>query len=275
MLTQHRPAVIGLAAAVALGSQPAVAAGGDPICHVRGEFLVCEDPPTPPTPPGDPGDPPDDPVDPPKPPVCPGPGCGSQEPLSPCYFHKAPWVNCYWPYRPGGSPGDRETPRAGKEGEAAEKAIAELRLPVPEIGSAPCTKDGCMGGVGVPVWLWVGNDWGPKSATARISSGSITATARPARVEWDMGDGTRFECGRGTPYQASFGLQESPTCGHVYQQTSADQPNQRYALAADLVWDVEVTGEVNMDFQVATRDVVFPAIGEYQSVINGRGGDTR
>lgn len=278
MLTRCSPLALLAAMLLALlGIAPAQAAEGDPVCKIKGRVLVCEDPGDPPAP-GDPpvpGDPPPGEEEPPPPVIpCVEGNCETVI-LTPCLFKTAPWTDCYWPYIPGGSPGVGQLPTEGEEGEAAQKAMAELRLPLPEIGSVPCTDTGCMGGVGLPVWLWVGNTWAPVTATAEISSGSITATARPLRVVWDLGDGTQIDCGQGTPYQVAFGLQESPTCGHVYQRTSADQPGQRYTLAADLVWDVQITGDVTMDFQVATRSVTYPAIGEYQSVITGRGGDTR
>lgn len=261
------------------------AAAGEEDCPINPETgerdceYVIVDPPTdpgePPTPPV-PGDPPTDPVDPPEDPGPDDPPPGAGPPFAPGYYPMcSPFqveqdYECWWPWVDGGTPGGSDLPSTPKEREAAERAIAKLKLEVPGIGSAPCTEDGCMGAVGVPVWLWVNNPWREKTARAEIGSGQIVATARPRHVDWDLGDGTRLRCEQGTPYQESYGWAESPDCGHMYQETSEDQPGQRYTVTADLVWDVKVTGAVDVGFSIATRSSVHPAIGEYQSVVTDR-----
>ena len=280
MLTPRHAGLTAIALAAA--GFPVVGAAADPkeVCWldpVTQEEVcewVIEDPPSPgdPPPPGDPGDPGDPTPPPPEDPEPEDPPPGAGPPFAPGYypmcnlFQAQQQWECWWPWVDGNV---GELP-GGADQEAAEKAIAELRLPVPEIGSAPCTDAGCMGAVGVPVWMWVGNSWATRTVTAEISTGQITATARPRHTDWTMGDGTTLRCQQGTPYSESYGWAESPDCGHVYQRTSADQPGQRYTVTADLVWDITVTGEADLEFQIATRSSTRPAIGEYQAVVTDR-----
>ena len=64
-----------------------------------------------------------------------------------------------------------------------QMASARIRLDNPRIGSAPCTTAGCMGAVGVPVWMWVDGGLPTRTATASVQGVSVTVTARMDRVD--------------------------------------------------------------------------------------------
>src|SRR5262249_33914371 len=73
---------------------------------------------------------------------------------------------------------------------------------------------------------------------------SVTATARPVSVTWTFGDGTTVIChSAGTPWTpADSPTAPSPTCGHTYLTSSANQPGAAYRVTATLIWQVSWIG---------------------------------
>jgi hypothetical protein len=126
----------------------------------------------------------------------------------------------------------------------AAQAINQLGIRGPAIGIAPDPAG--SGLVGLPVWLWAGvtpQTWGPVSATASVPGLSVTATAQAQRIVWDMGDGHSVRCDNpGTPYQASYGNTNSPSCGYRYTQTSHSQPGGHFTVTATTTWQVNWAG---------------------------------
>lgn len=96
--------------------------------------------------------------------------------------------------------------------------------------------------VGVPIWMWASSqtplNWGTYTASAAIGGHAITANATVTSVTWTMGDGSTVTCGAGNAYYESYGVVESPSCGHVYTKTSASQPGGKYAVTATSNWSV-------------------------------------
>ncbi|MGW7362939.1 ATP/GTP-binding protein [Streptomyces sp. NPDC054841] len=122
----------------------------------------------------------------------------------------------------------------------AQQAVDKMRLSGPDIASPrPAGKYI----VGVPVWIWVNQSpttFGPNTASATADGVTVTATAKVTKIVWKMGDGSTVTCtGPGTPYKASFGKQESPSCGHTYLRTSASQNGGKYTLTATSTWTVD------------------------------------
>ncbi|MFD4035511.1 ATP/GTP-binding protein [Streptomyces sp. NPDC058637] len=101
----------------------------------------------------------------------------------------------------------------------ARKAAASMRLEGPKVASPRAAGTYV---IGMPMWMWVtpsASTFGPVSASA--TAGSVTATAKVARVRWVMGDGATVTChGPGTPYRKSREVTESPDCGHLYERPS-------------------------------------------------------
>ncbi|NMR19229.1 ATP/GTP-binding protein [Cellulomonas fimi] len=155
-------------------------------------------------------------------------------------------------------------------GELAARAVDQMQLTGPAIGHTP--DPGRTGLVGVPVWLWTGvgpTTWGPNTATASVPGLSVTATAQASEIAWDMGDGTTVRCANpGTPYFE--GGVESPTCQHVYQQSSAGQPDDAYRITATTTWQVTwAGGGASGSLTVTRASSATVRIGEMQVLITG------
>lgn len=132
----------------------------------------------------------------------------------------------------------------------ADQAIKQMNLSAVTIGIVPKPGKNSMGLVGMPAWMWAAsptdNTTGPISITVSAGGVSVTATGTLDHVDWNMGDGTTVTCSganaKGTPYDASYGRQDSPTCGHHYSKTSGDQPNNEYTVTATSYWVVNWSG---------------------------------
>ncbi|MEO6821132.1 MAG: ATP/GTP-binding protein, partial [Candidatus Nanopelagicales bacterium] len=153
----------------------------------------------------------------------------------------------------------------------AQRAVDSMTLRGAEIQMAP--HSGAMGLVGLPMWLWttVGpTTWGPNSATATVPGLSVTAVAKATKIVWDMGDGTRLTCaGPGTPYSAAASTTVSPTCGHVYQRSSASRPGHLYAITATTTWVITWAGGGESGVLTRTRTSAATArVGELQVLIS-------
>jgi hypothetical protein len=102
----------------------------------------------------------------------------------------------------------------------ARRAVDSMQLRAFDVGLTPPPGSANPSLVGIPTWMWVqqptATTFGPATASASAGALSVTATAKVSSVTWDMGDGTRVQCGAGTPYQAAFGDRPSPTCGHRF-----------------------------------------------------------
>ncbi|MFJ1975330.1 ATP/GTP-binding protein [Streptomyces sp. NPDC087903] len=121
----------------------------------------------------------------------------------------------------------------------AQRAVDSMKLAGPDIAS-PRPAGKYL--VGMPMWMWVNQSrttYGPNTASASAGGVSVTATAKVTKIVWQMGDGTAVTCaGPGTPYTAAAGKSDSPTCGHTYTRTSADQPDGRYQVTTTSTWTI-------------------------------------
>ncbi|WP_257042316.1 ATP/GTP-binding protein [Streptomyces sp. TLI_55] len=152
----------------------------------------------------------------------------------------------------------------------ARKAVDRMLLTGPDIASP---RAGGTYVVGMPMWMWVNESpttYGPNSASASLAGVTVTATAKVTKIDWAMGDGSTVTCqGAGTAYAASYGKQESPTCGHTYARTSASQSDGKYAVNAIATWTVDWQvnggGEAGQFTEVRQTNVAV-AVGEVQVV---------
>lgn len=99
--------------------------------------------------------------------------------------------------------------------------------------------------VNLPVWLTLDRaSWRPLSATASVPGVSVTATARPVKAAWSMGDGTTVTCtGPGTAWISGMDpAKASPDCGHVYRRPSAGASGWAYTVAVTVTWEVTWAG---------------------------------
>ncbi|MEV0093707.1 hypothetical protein [Streptomyces sp. NPDC050738] len=141
--------------------------------------------------------------------------------------------------------------KPGPKGEAkqipvevvAEQAVKQLELPKPVIHTSP--SENFVQVVHVPTWMWVDQvAWNPVSKTAKVPGVSVTATARPRRAVWVMGEGGRVVCeGAGTPYSSKYRPdQASPDCGYTYAMASLDAKGRKFTVSVTVSWDVTWEG---------------------------------
>ncbi|MFE5923608.1 ATP/GTP-binding protein [Streptomyces sp. NPDC056468] len=150
----------------------------------------------------------------------------------------------------------------------AERAVDSMTLLGPDVAS-PRTAGKYT--VGVPMWMWVdqgATTYGPNTASASAGGITVTATAKVSKIVWSMGDGVRVTCnGPGTPYQASEGMAESPTCGHLYSKASAGVRDGKFPVTATSTWTIDWQGGGQGGQLTEIRQTnVQVAVGELQVV---------
>lgn len=159
----------------------------------------------------------------------------------------------------------------------ALQAVEQMRLGPPTIGLTP--RGGGASVVGIATWLWVSDPGesttGPITRTATAGGTTVTATAVLDSIEYDMGEGGIVTCAGpdapGTPYAASYGDSDSPTCGHTYTQTSADERGGTFTVTATAFWSVTWTGageegEIPLQFTSSSQHEV----AELQALVSSR-----
>jgi hypothetical protein len=109
---------------------------------------------------------------------------------------------------------------------------------------------------------------GPQHKSATYAGMAVSLDATVDKVVWDLGDGDRVTCSRGTPYTADIGFADSPTCGHRYERISKDRPGGAYRVSATSHWTVAwaaggETGSIPLTFTAATS----LQVGEIQVVV--------
>ena len=120
----------------------------------------------------------------------------------------------------------------------AHQAYTELSPPRPVVVLNPAS----FRVVGVPTWLWLDPaEWSPQKATASVPGVTVTATATPVSVSWDLGEsGQLVLChGPGTAFTSRSNPDAaSPDCGYVYRRPSSGQPDGRFTVRATIHWQV-------------------------------------
>jgi len=129
--------------------------------------------------------------------------------------------------------------------ELARSAYHNLDLAAPRIVLSPAGQQL----VNLPTWLAI-TGWASSTATAGVpatvttAAVSVTATATPQSVVWSTGDGVTVTCdGPGTVFHAGDDPSSaSPTCGHTYRTSSADQAGAAFSVTATVHWSVSWSG---------------------------------
>jgi hypothetical protein len=116
--------------------------------------------------------------------------------------------------------------------QVAGTARDQLNLPAPRIGTSPSPRSY----VRMRTGLWVDPaNFGVvrASATDPLGNQTVTATATPVNVRWNMVEGTVVCQGPGTP--------NTTECGYTYQRSSAGQPTGHYRISASITWTIDWT----------------------------------
>jgi hypothetical protein len=151
----------------------------------------------------------------------------------------------------------------------AQFALADLALPAPLIGMSPEGDHVTQ----LPSWLWIDRgQWGARDRTATAGPVSATVTARPVRVEWNMGNGDTVMCdGPGRVYEARFaGRPEATHCRYTYRHSSATRRGAAYDVTATVVWRASWTGSDGDGGglgQLTSQTTVPVRVGEVQALV--------
>lgn len=127
---------------------------------------------------------------------------------------------------------------------------------------------------GLPTWLWV-DPGGYRSfdAEATLAGLTVTVTATPVQVSWDLGDGTDpVVCaGPGTPYDLAVDDDAQHTdCSHVYRYASAGETGGVYHASATTTWSLAweaSTGETGTLPEVSRTTTFDLTVTERQAVV--------
>lgn len=154
-------------------------------------------------------------------------------------------------YRSDSAPAGGPSPR-----ELAERAVAQMRLTMGDLGSTPpstSTDSTSLGAIGLPLWFWVANPaentTGPITRSASDGGLTVTATGTLDRTVWTLTEQStgiaratvtcRGANAGGTPYDGRDNASPSPTCGIP---ANLNQHPGAYTLTATAYWTVEWAG---------------------------------
>ncbi len=138
----------------------------------------------------------------------------------------------HWAPKPAATPRD-----------VALEAAKAIHLSAPALRMSPGADTPQW--VNFPTFLWTDSAaWRPLSATASVPGLSVSATATPVRLTWEMGDGSTVACaGPGTPFtDATPATASSPDCGHVYRRAADSEPSGKFTVRATETWRVTWAG---------------------------------
>lgn len=155
--------------------------------------------------------------------------------------------------------------------QAAQLAVAELKLPTPTIHIGPdwTQNEWTMLAVGYPAWAWIDHEiLAAHHTTTTVSGITIHITAQKPTLTIDFGDGTASTCqSAGTPWSYARWKNspghESPTCGHTWYHKG------NYEVTATATWTVHWTGlgqSGTLTTKTTSESLVVP-VGELESVL--------
>jgi hypothetical protein len=124
----------------------------------------------------------------------------------------------------------------------AQQARDEVPTPSPTVHMNPPADKGEV--TNVETWLWIDpSQWQPVTASASAGNVTVTTTATPDHVVWNMGNRDTVTCnGPGKPYDTSRPAREQSTdCGYTYRRSSARESDGRYHVTATVYYQVAWT----------------------------------
>lgn len=123
-------------------------------------------------------------------------------------------------------------------GELAQEALGRLPLAAASVQTAPLSPSPSY--VGVENWLWVPqSQWERLSETVTAGSTSVTVTAEPDHVVWDVGPGSKTCYDPGRVWSTGMTDDAVTSCGYTYAATSASEPGGAFAISATIRYQVD------------------------------------
>lgn len=133
-----------------------------------------------------------------------------------------------------------QAPGPPRPGELASHAVGLMPLAKAQVHTAPQAPDHTY--VGVEDWLWVPQaQWTTLAKTVRAGGTSVTVTAAPSQVRWDMGAATQTCYARGSEWRAGMTDAAQTDCGYTYTVTSDSEPHGRFPISATIRYQVDWT----------------------------------
>jgi hypothetical protein len=135
---------------------------------------------------------------------------------------------------PGRAPGPPDP------GELAQLVVRHLPLAVADVHTAPRAPHHTF--IGVENWLWVPRaQWVTLTKTARLRGTSVTVTARPRDVAWDLGPARKNCSTPGRVWRATMTDTARTSCGYTYRVTSDSAPDHVFGISARVQYRVNWT----------------------------------
>lgn len=137
---------------------------------------------------------------------------------------------------------DDPLPNIPDAAQLAQSAKGRIEFKTPQIGLSPLPPNPAL--VNLQTWLWLeSGDWAPLEGSVTAGDTTVTATARPVSVRWNMGEGSKVCQGPGTPWRKGLGSRTKTTCGFTYRHTSVSQPGGAFRISATIMYDSSWTCE--------------------------------
>lgn len=161
--------------------------------------------------------------------------------------------------------------------DARDEARASVTPALPEPNVSPAQAI-----VRTPTWLWIDEtEWATSSATATQGGVTVTVTARPVSVVWDMDEGERRCDGPGTAWsedaqaeydQAPESTRDggSPACTFTFVHSSTTRPRGVHEASVTVTWAFSwsLNGTPRGVFGTVDRTTDFDlTVGEVQALI--------
>ena len=132
---------------------------------------------------------------------------------------------------PGQEPGP-PTPE-----QLATVALGLMPLAKAEVRTAPEAPAATY--IGVENWLWIPDgQWATLRKSVTAGATTVTVTAAPAEVTWNLGPETTTCHGPGQAWVKGMTDGASTTCSVTYQETSVDEPDGKFAISAVIRYHV-------------------------------------
>jgi hypothetical protein len=139
----------------------------------------------------------------------------------------------------------------------AAMAMDQVALPAPRAHTNPARRSW----VGLRTYLWIdGRLWHPYRASAAVPGQTVTLTARPTHVVWELGEASIQCAGPGTPYRPGRTTPSTDPCGYEYRRSSARTPDGSYDVIATVFYTAEWTCTGSCDTASGTEGPL-PATG--------------